>query len=100
MERFVCPDCGKASYSADVRSTHECPYCTEKVVVLNNRCLNILTNLSYVRLICDRRQGERRQKEITVNNDQRFTDRRQNNGMVVGWVTITKKDNYSEPLTI
>lgn len=95
MERFVCPDCGKVSYSADIRSSTECPYCTEKVVILNNQCIDLLRNISNARLIFDRRQGERRTQEITVSNDRRVGDRRKNDGMIIGWVTTKKKDNFS-----
>jgi predicted RNA-binding Zn-ribbon protein involved in translation (DUF1610 family) len=100
MEKFVCPNCGKVSYSADTRSSQDCPYCTEKVVILNSQCLGLIRHLSYCRLIFDRRQGERRQQErIPVSNDRRVRDRRQNEGIVIGWVITKRKEGSSEVLS-
>jgi len=97
MERFICPDCGKVSYSAD-RSNMECPYCTERIVIINNRCIDFLRSISNVRLVFDRRQGERRNQEISVSDDRRVADRRKNEGIVIGWVTTKKRDSLSESL--
>jgi len=99
MERFVCPDCGKVSYSADIRSTMECPYCTERLVVLNNQFLDLVSYLSHARLIFDRRKGERRQQATDVSDDHRVGDRRQNETMVIGWVTMKKRGLSTEILS-
>ena len=59
MEKYVCPVCNKATYTAYSEAAHICPYCsTEKILILSQKAFSGLHDVSDTKVIFDRRTTE------------------------------------------
>lgn len=83
MEKFVCPKCGRTSYSANRELLNICPYCgIDRYLILSPRLFSSY-NLSEAKIIIDRRKAtepvpfERRGDEEVIP---------------VAWLVIKRKD--------
>jgi hypothetical protein len=90
MNQFLCPRCGKASYTADTSQVQKCPYCVEKHVIVNNDFMDMIRsyNSGSLKLIINRRKGNRRVKNIPVEVERRTAERRRNPGTPIGWLLV------------
>ncbi len=57
MEKFICPRCGKTSYTANRELMNLCPYCNiNKFLILSPKIFTYGHDLSDVKIIIDRRK--------------------------------------------
>lgn len=90
MNKFVCPNCGNISYTADTSQTQRCPQCTERHIIVNRDFMDLLKayNSGNLKLTINRRQRDRRAKSIPVERDRRASERRRDNATPIGWLMI------------
>ncbi|MEK7851522.1 MAG: hypothetical protein AAB275_06530 [Deltaproteobacteria bacterium] len=90
MNKFVCPNCSKISYTADTSQAQKCPHCVEKHVIVNSDIMELLTsyNSGELKLTVNRRRVDRRAAALPIAINNRRSERRENCITPIGWLAI------------
>lgn len=84
MEKFVCPKCGKVSYTANRELLNICPYCSlDKYLILNPKVFGGY-DLSDIKIVVDRRKS---------TEPVPFERRKNEQAIPVAWLIVKRKDN-------
>jgi len=88
MEKFVCPRCGKVSYTANKELLNICPYCSlDKYLIVSPRFLASY-DLSNIKIVIDRRK---------TSEPVPFERRKGEEAIPVAWLIVKKKDIVDSP---
>ena len=90
MNKFVCPNCSKISYTADTSQAQKCPHCVEKLLIVNSDVMELLTsyNSGNLKLTVNRRRVDRRVVALPVTINKRLSERREYRTTPIGWLAI------------
>lgn len=104
IKEFVCPECGGTVYGT-FENFNDCPNCEDRLIVLNDEFSSMIISspnaLEFLKLfdevtnshiIFDRRRGERRKQKVAIPESTRVSDRRKDNGLTLGWISVKKKN--------
>lgn len=85
MEKFICPKCGKVSYTANRELLNICPYCgLDKYLIVNPKIFGRY-DLSDIKIVIDRRKSV---------ESVPFERRKNEEAIPVAWLIVKRKDNH------
>jgi predicted nucleic acid-binding Zn-ribbon protein len=88
MEKFICPKCGRISYTANRELVNICPHCSfEKYLILSPKFLSGY-ELSDIKIIVDRRKN---------SEPVPFERRKGEEAIPIAWLIVKKKDTVDSP---
>lgn len=83
MEKFVCPRCGRTSYTANRELLNVCPYCSlDKYLIVSPKFLSS-HDISDMKIIIDRRRA---------SEPVPFERRKDEQAIPVAWLIVKRKD--------
>lgn len=84
MEKFICPKCGRTSYTANRELLNLCPYCSlDKYLILNPRIFGGY-DISNIKVVIDRRK---------TSEPVPFERRKNEQAIPVAWLIVKRKDD-------